>query len=340
MSDGLFTAVSLENKDHRAGFRLRRLEVYNWGTFDRRVWTLNLDGSNGLLTGDIGSGKSTMVDAITTLLLPANRISYNKAAGAETRERSLRSYVMGYHKSESNEVSGTSKPVGLRSGSTFSVLLGIFGNEGYDQEVSLAQVFWLRDGQQGQPDRFYVVADRGMTITADFAGFGSDIAALKRRLRKGGARTHDHFPEYGKDFRRQLGIESEQAMDLFHQTVSMKSVGNLNEFVRSHMLEPFDSAEWIDRLVTHFEDLTRSHEAVLKARAQLAALEPLLADCDGYDRLGRQISDLSDQRSALPYYLASLKAILLDRELVAVDTELAIDRENLARVTDQLGGLR
>jgi uncharacterized protein YPO0396 len=54
------------------GYRLHRLEVLNWGTFDRRVWTLNLDGRNALLTGDIGSGKSTLVDAITTLLVPAN----------------------------------------------------------------------------------------------------------------------------------------------------------------------------------------------------------------------------------------------------------------------------
>ena len=83
-----------------SGFRLDRLEVCNWGTFDDRVWTLRADGRNSLLTGDIGSGKSTIVDAITTLLLPANRISYNKAAGAETRERCLRSYVLGYYKSE------------------------------------------------------------------------------------------------------------------------------------------------------------------------------------------------------------------------------------------------
>ena len=66
-----------------AGFRLQRLEVYTWGTFDKRVWCLQLDGQNGLLTGDIGSGKSTLVDAITTLLVPAQRITYNKAAGAE-----------------------------------------------------------------------------------------------------------------------------------------------------------------------------------------------------------------------------------------------------------------
>ena len=64
-------------------------------------------GKNSLLTGDIGSGKSTLVDAVTTLLVAANRIAYNKAAGADTRrERTLRSYVLGHYKSERSETSG------------------------------------------------------------------------------------------------------------------------------------------------------------------------------------------------------------------------------------------
>ncbi len=91
---------------------------------------------------------------------------------------------------------------------------------------------------------------------------------------------HDGFPEYGKDFRRRLGIESEQAMELFHQTVSMKSVGNLTDFVRDHMLEPFDAAKATASIIAHFEDLTKAHEAVQRAQAQLAALTPLLKDCD------------------------------------------------------------
>ena len=72
--------------DTLAGFRLQRLEVYNWGTFDGRVWTLQADGNNALLTGDIGSGKSTLVDAVTTLLVPSQRVAYNKAAGADRNE--------------------------------------------------------------------------------------------------------------------------------------------------------------------------------------------------------------------------------------------------------------
>jgi uncharacterized protein YPO0396 len=243
--------------DTRVGFRLQRLEVLNWGTFDKRVWRYELDGRNGLLTGDIGSGKSTLVDAITTLLVPAHRVAYNKAAGADSRERSLRSYVLGHYKSERNEVTGSARPVALRDASSYSVIIGVFRNEGYDQAVTLAQVFWLKD-PQGQPARLFVAAERALTITDDFSGFGSDITALRKKLRGAGCDLFDSFPPYGAWFRRRFGIEHEQALELFHQTVSMKSVGNLTDFVRSHMLEPFDVGSRIEALIRHFDDLDRA----------------------------------------------------------------------------------
>ena len=324
------------------GFRLDRLELYNWGTFGGGVWSLAPAGQNTLLTGDIGSGKSTIVDAVTTLLLPSQKISYNKAAGAETRERSLRSYVLGYHKTERNEVTGVTRPVALRDGTSYSVLLGVFGNEGYGETVSLAQVFYQRAGDgAGQPDRFYVVASRALAVPKDFAGFGADITQLRRRLRADAdIRVHDSFPEYGKDFRRRLGIESEQAMELFHQTVSMKSVGNLTEFVREHMLEPFDAVKATADIVAHFEDLTKAHESVQRAKAQLAALTPLLADCDKHDQVRQDIATLVAQRKALSYYFAELKARLTETDL----DRLAAERDrHQARLTDldaRLNGLR
>ena len=50
--------------DSLSGFRLTQLEVFNWGTFDKRVWRLDLAGETSLLTGDIGSGKSTLASLI------------------------------------------------------------------------------------------------------------------------------------------------------------------------------------------------------------------------------------------------------------------------------------
>ena len=34
MTDALFSAVELGTGGSRAGYRLHRLEVFNWGTFD------------------------------------------------------------------------------------------------------------------------------------------------------------------------------------------------------------------------------------------------------------------------------------------------------------------
>ncbi len=316
--------------DTLAGFRLQRLEVYNWGTFDGRVWTLQAEGNNALLTGDIGSGKSTLVDAVTTLLVPAHRVAYNKAAGADSRERTLKSYVLGYYKTERSEVSAAAKPVALRDNRNYSVILGVFHNAGYDQTVTLAQVFWIKDSQ-GQPARFYVGTERDLAIASDFAGFGTEIVSLRKRLRGENVEVFDSFPPYGAWFRRRFGIENEQALDLFHQTVSMKSVGNLTEFVRNHMLEPFDVMPRITALIAHFDDLNRAHEAVLKAKRQIELLAPLVADCDRYHDVAGSTEGLRGCREALRTYFAGLKHELLGQRITGLGEEWA--RQN-ARIQD------
>jgi uncharacterized protein YPO0396 len=313
--------------DALSGFRLHRLEVLNWGTFDARIWTLHLNGRNALLTGDIGSGKTTFVDAVTTLLVPAQRIAYNKAAGAETRERTLRSYVLGHYKSERSETSGTVRPVALRNHTDYSVILGVFYNAGYDQTVTLAQVFWMKD-QQGQPARFFVGATRALSIETDFSKFGPEISALRKRLRVSGTELFDSFPPYGAWFRRRFGIDNEQALELFHQTVSMKSVGNLTDFVRSHMLEPFDVEPRIKALMVHFDDLNRAHEAVLKAKRQVALLTPLVADCDRHAEVTMRNEELRACREALKSYFAKLKLGLLDRRIASLSEDWA--RQNIS----------
>lgn len=313
------------------GFRLQRLEVFNWGTFDGRVWTLRADGRNVLLTGDIGSGKSTLVDAVTTLLVPAHRVAYNKAAGAEARERTLRSYVLGHYKSERNTLGGSGKPVALRTEKQYSVLLGVFHNAGYDQTVTLAQVFWLKD-PQGPPQRLYVVAERELGISEDFADFGSDPVKLRKRLRAAKFVVEDSFPPYGALFRRHFGIHNDQALELFHQTVSMKSVGNLTDFVRSHMLEPFDVKPRLDALITHFDDLSRAHAAVLKAQAQVALLQPLVTDGDRHASLAATIDDQRAARDALAAYFAREKAALLEQRLEHLADELDRHTSTIARL--------
>ena len=326
--------------DTLAGYRLHRLEVFNWGTFDRRVWTLEPGGRNSLLTGDIGSGKSTLVDAITTLLVPAQRVAYNKAAGAQSRERTLRSYVLGHYKSERSDASGAARPVALRDHNSYSVILALFHNAGYRKTVTLAQVFWITEAQ-GQPERFFVASERALSIAGEFARFGSDISRLRKRLRaEPGVELFRTFPPYGAWFRRRLGIDNEQAMDLFHQTVSMKSVGNLTEFVRGHMLEPFDVEPRIKSLIGHFDDLDRAHEAVLKAKRQVELLAPLVADCGRHAELDAEIAELRECREALRVWFAGLKFELLGKRLERLGEDWRRQDARMRRCRERRDGER
>src|SRR5437764_783072 len=303
----------------RPGFRLERLEVLNWGTFHKHVWGLDLGGNNALLTGDIGSGKSTLVDALTALLVP--RVNFNKAAGATAGERSTETYFFGRYKAERGEPGLSSKPVSLRGPDSYSVLLARFYNEALAQHVTVAQVFWAK-GPQGPPSRLFVIADKPLSIREHFAAFGSDINTLRKRLRAmSQVELFDTFPPYGSAYRHRFGIENEQAMDLFHQTISMKSVGNLTEFVREHMLEASSVEERIQALIGHYQDLDRAHELVLKARYQIGFLSPLVAACDDRSALVEIVDELRACREALRSWFAGKKRALLEKRLANLEAE-------------------
>ena len=326
--------------DTATGFRLQRLEVLNWGTFHRHVWAIAPEGHNALLTGDIGSGKSTLVDAVTTLLVPHHRIVYNKAAGAEGKERSLYSYIRGEYKSAKDDLTQSAKAIALRDENSYTVLLARFHNEGFAQTVTLAQVFWLKD-QKRNPERFFIVAQGSLTIAEHFSGFGSDILDLKKRFKRlPRVEVLDNFKEYGTRFRHLFGIQNEQALELFYQTVSMKSVGNLTDFVRNHMLDEGEVESRIDELRRNFDNLNRAHEAVLKAKEQIGRLAPLVEDGRRYRELSVVIEELRRCREALPVYFARHKGTLLEAQIANLETEVKKIGHRLVTLKEEIGQLR
>ena len=298
-----------------SGYRLAHLEVYNWGTFHNKIWKVNTEGTQSLLTGDVGSGKSSLVDAITTLLVPHNKIVYNKAAGAEKQERSLNTYVRGAYGNEQDNETQSGKLLTLRDESSYSVILGVFQNKSMQRTLTLAQVFRLRKGEK-QPDRFYVLSENTLSIKDHFSKIKKDISDIKSLLKTlPGTEVFDTFKDYSTRFRQEFGLRSEQALDLFYQAVSMKSVGNLTEFVRVHMLERTDVNDRIQELCTSFEDLNKAHEAILDARKQISQLSPLCELGDKYEEnLGKK-NDLVQKREHIEIFFATLKKDLISETL-------------------------
>ena len=304
-------------EDVGPGYRMRRLEVYNWGTFDGAVWPFELGGNTSLLTGEIGSGKSTLVDAILTLLIPQPKINYNKAADSGSRERSLTSYVRGYYAKRSN-ASGEEEPVALRDKNKYSVILAVFSDVEKDSYVTLAQVFFFQPGSE-RPARFFVVAERSLSIKKDFGGFGNAISDLKKRLKKSlYVEVFNDYTSYAVKFKSLFGIVSDDALDLFQQTVSMKKVNGITDFVRKNMLGDVDQAEMeenIQRLLTHFHTLKSIHDAIVRDREKMDLLRPIVKASDTYDDCLLKESELSLMEEGVQPYLAREEIKLLTEAL-------------------------
>ena len=135
-----------------AGYRLHGLSVLNWGTFHNRVYTMNPDGRTSMITGRNGSGKSTIVDALLTLLVPNRVRNYNVASSqAGSRERNERDYVLGAYSEIHDATTGQGRKETLRKpGESYTVLLANFYNEAYKSDVSIAQILWCLTQWQGR----------------------------------------------------------------------------------------------------------------------------------------------------------------------------------------------
>ena len=164
----LFSADS-----QKAGFRLDYMEVYNWGTFHENIYSIHPEGNTSLLTGSNGSGKTTWIDALLTLLVPEKRYRfYNQSSGAEKKgDRDEESYVLGNYGNikEEGTYSPTVQQLRPDKKGVSSIILAHFTNNAYDP-ITLFQARWFVGSEL---KRVYGIARIPLSIENDFRPFDS-----------------------------------------------------------------------------------------------------------------------------------------------------------------------
>src|ERR1700753_3879952 len=150
--------------ESKSGFRLQYMEVFNWGTFDETIWRISPGGETSLLTGANGSGKTTFVDALLTLIVPEKKYRfYNQSSGSEKKgDRTEETYVMGGYASIHSDNGQSSKTLYLRESKdqAYSILLAHFANEA-DQSVTLFQARWFSGNEMR---RVFAIAPKPLPI--------------------------------------------------------------------------------------------------------------------------------------------------------------------------------
>ncbi len=343
------------NNNAEGGYRLRYIEIYNWGTFHGKVYKLIPDGRTSLLTGANGSGKTTLIDALLTLLVPSNKRFYNQSSGAEIKkERDEQSYFWGYHGKIYSEEDEKSKTEQLRnkSDNPYSVLLACFQNSGTLHTITLVQVRWFSGGSL---KKAYIVAPYPLTITEHFGKDRFDIRGeWRKKIKKQFPKLdlYDSFKEYAARFSDLFGLK-EKALSLFNQTVGIKVLGDLTQFVRQQMLEEPEAEEQFNHLYSHYSDLLISHKAIQKDEKQLSLLEPIIGnkealeksegEYNGYSYLSRQFPIYADK---LEYALLGAKIEVLENDITflkqkkkEIDVEIAMDETEKDQLVAQKAAL-
>lgn len=326
-------------RPERPGYRLQRLELYNWGTFDssnNEVHIVRPEGRTSLLVGQNGSGKSTLVDSILTLLVPRRIRNYNVAAGAQKTERDERSYICGACGQTGDDSTG-SKTQYLRGDSrTYSALLAVFRDEALGESFTVCQVLFLT--ADNSSDKVFAMSDGERTIQDDL-GELRQAERIITQLKQRGFQATKTFSEYHGWFARRTGIR-EKAMDMFNQTVAVKDIQSLNRFIRDHMLEAHDWREKVQRLLAHFNELSTAHRELVRARRQQELLEPIEKIGKRYRQRAQSLVTTEDQLTASDAFFKQATVRLYEPELERFRQRLAAATETKLRLKAELDELQ
>lgn len=327
-----------------AGFKLDYLEVWNWGTFDKKVYHMNLHGNNSLLTGANASGKSTLIDALLTLMVPLKRQRfYNQSSGVEKKgNRTEESYFFGNYGNQQQEGAASTTTLRLRDKGARSVLLASFCN--VDKRV--VTLFQVRYYTGEELKVLFGVARESLTIERDFSEFDLHGDWRKRLTKKYNTnetkRTIEFFDgpvAYGEKMITLFGMRSDKALTLFNQIVGVKVLDDLDSFIRTNMLEELPAEEKYQELKDNFQNLMEAKTNIDKVKEQIAQLEPINALTEELKEIDIRIVEMEQEKSVAAYWFAARTVDLCDKELVCRKSDLRKLEDRLKELKVQKGEL-
>lgn len=319
--------TNLFNTDPQvAGFKLDYMEVWNWGTFNDKVFRLNPQGNNALLTGANASGKSTLIDALLTLLVPLKRQRfYNQSSGVERKgNRTEETYFLGNYGQKQESDSGVSS-LKLRDKNARSVLLAMFTN----LDGRVVTIFQVRYYSGEGLRTVYGMAYKPLTISQNFAAFDSNGLWRKRmekEFNSGSTKRIIEFFDGPVSYEQKMlvvfGMRSEKALTLFNQIVGVKVLDDLDSFIRDNMLEEKDAEEKYKELRENFQNLMDAKTSIEKTKEQIRQLEPIDRLADELQLIEKSINELQNEKSIVSYWFALRTVKLCQEHLERCKSEL------------------
>lgn len=323
-------AVTDPDHPHPGQWRLTHVQVSNWGTF-HGTHDLAISPKGFFLTGGPGTGKSTLLDAISALLTPPRTLQFNAAASdagpARSKyRRTVASYVRGAWAMHYDQATGEFSQEVLREKTTLSVITLRY-SDGQGGTVQLSRLLLLHAGHSADSDvkSLYVIARTPLDVSDLRQFVSTQIEGKALEAAHPGTETFRQFREYRAAFCQVLGIPDEKALGLLHKIQSAKELGDVNGLLRDYMLDAPRTFELADQALANFHNLSEVYEALVTAREQRDLLRGLREDHENWTAMRTRGAELVDRRSDIDVYAAQHLVRLLGDE----EQRLQLERDRM-----------
>ncbi|KRD05598.1 nuclease [Mycobacterium sp. Root265] len=249
-------------------FHLSRLQVINWGVFDG-YHSVPISAGGSLIAGGSGSGKSSLLDAISLGFLPFNRRNFNAsgdntAAGSSAGRRTVDKYVRGAWGQRSDN--GVSQVIYLRGEGTTWSAVAVTYTSNTGRSITGLVLKWLTGESRSDSSSRFVLGDGDLDIEEvcnRWAAGRFDSAVFKDSWRF----STKVESQYLAQLYASIGIRaSEAAQQLLGKAKSLKSVGGLEQFVRDFMLDEPDSLARLPEALKQIDPLVEARELLAVAQ--------------------------------------------------------------------------
>jgi uncharacterized protein YPO0396 len=283
-----------------ATFVLTGIELFNWGPFEG-MHQAAIDPAGTAIIGPTGSGKTTLIDGLMTLLVPQPRYNLASTGGHES-DRTLISYVRGVLGGDG----ATAQEEVARPGKTISGLCATYSN-GTD-ELKLGGVLWTEGTSNAAPDlkRRWIFSTADRESLEQWLRFIHEegVRSLMRHGRETGQlRVFENKSTYLAHTRKFFDV-SVNAFTLLNRAAGLKQLNSIDEIFRELVLD--DRAEF-DRALEvagEFDNLADIHAELETAERQQMSLKPIeLLDGNRTKALERATT-LRTLDSILPIWVA------------------------------------
>lgn len=300
-------------------YRLHTLEVFNWGPFCG-LHRIEFDEAATAIIGPTGSGKTTLVDALMTLLVVQPRYNLASTGGVES-DRDLMSYVRGVLSGDGSE----GREQVTRPGKTITGISATYLSG--DQTLRLGALLWADGISNAAADLkrrwiFSTAADQSLESWLRRLHDDSVRELMKMSREVTGFRIWESKTQYLVHARKFFDV-GDNAFTLLNRAAGLKQLHSIDDIFRELVLDDRSAFDRALEVAAEFDNLAAIHAELQVARKQRDALIPVEQEEQVRLKLARKSDQLRTLCRIVPTWFAMLGCRLWKERLDQLETDKA-----------------